>query len=249
MGWDIVTLPSGDNYIFCCIAGNEAAVIDATAAEPVIALLTERKLSLRLILSTHHHGDHTAGNALLRKQTGCIIGGGDRRIGGINRIVSDAERFTDGPFTFECIAVPGHTHGSFAFHAPAEGALFTGDTLFYAGCGRLFEGNAAQLHDSMEKLRQLPDSTAVYCGHEYTLDNLLFARSVEPDNQAIVERAVSVGLQLQKDGYYGPSTIGLEAATNPFLRTASATIRGKLGLTDAADDTVFGELRRRKDLF
>jgi hydroxyacylglutathione hydrolase len=248
MGCDVVTLPAGDNYIYCCISGNEAAVVDAAAAEPVIALLTARRLSLRCILSTHHHGDHTGGNVRLRQLTGCAVIGGDRRIDAISRSIADGERVTDGPFTFDCIAVPGHTRGSFAFHLAKE-ALFTGDTLFYGGCGRIFEGSASQLHDSIEKLQRLPEFTPVYCGHEYTLDNLKFARSVEPDNPAIVERAIAAGLYLQKDGCYGPSTIGLERTTNPFMRIASTTIRRKLGLTDAAGDVVFGELRRRKDLY
>ncbi|MBN1575562.1 MAG: hydroxyacylglutathione hydrolase [Chitinispirillaceae bacterium] len=250
MDLDIVTLPvGGDNYTYCCIAGNEAAIVDAAEAQPVVALLEKRRLSLRLILSTHHHGDHTGGNARLKKMTSCNVIGGDRRISGIDRIVNDHERVVDGPFSFECIAVPGHTRGCFVFYFGEQAALFTGDTLFYAGCGRLFEGTAGELHHSLKKISLLPPTMHLYCGHEYTLENLKFARSVEPDNAAIVERAVAAGLQLQKQNFSGPSTLAQELATNPFLRTGETTIRRNLGLPDATDGVVFGELRRRKDHF
>ena len=250
MPLEIVTLPvAADNYTYCCISGNEALVVDATAAQPVISLLEQRGLSLRMILSTHHHGDHTGGNNRLKKMTGCTVLGNDRRVSDIDRIVTDRETVTDGPFSFECIAVPGHTRGCIAWYFIDPGLLFTGDTLFYAGCGRLFEGTAADLSHSLEKICRLPPETTIYCGHEYTLENLKFARSIEPNNPAIVERTVTVGLQLQKYNSYGPSNNALERATNPFLRTDEPAIRRTLGLPDAANEVVFSELRRRKDLF
>ncbi len=247
---EIVAIPvAGDNYAYCLISGNEAAVVDASAADPVIAVLQKRRLSLRMILSTHHHGDHTGGNERLKKMTGCIVVGGDKRISGIDRTVTGRETVVDGPFAFECIAVPGHTRGCIAFHCRETGALFTGDSLFYAGCGRIFEGTAEEMYCSLKTLCSLPPATAIYCGHEYTLDNLKFARSIEPDNDAIVGRAAATGLLLHKNNFSGPSTLEQELATNPFLRVHEATIRRTLGLRDAKDATVFGELRRRKDLF
>lgn len=249
MNVDVVTLPAGDNYIYCVIAGNEAIVIDAGDARPVLRLIEKRKLALLAILSTHHHGDHTGGNSILKEKTRCTVIGGDRRSADIDRIVADGEELTIGPFTVGCIATPGHTRGSFTFHLPQCNGLFTGDTLFYAGCGRLFEGTAGELHTSLTTLCTFPSSTAIYCGHEYTLDNLAFARSVEADNQALLERATAVGLRLHATDVYGPATLAEELATNPFLRTGSATIRKSLGLTDATDATVFEELRRRKDCF
>ncbi|MBN1761371.1 MAG: MBL fold metallo-hydrolase, partial [Chitinispirillaceae bacterium] len=175
--------------------------------------------------------------------------GGDRRIADIDRIVRDGEQLLLGPFQISCIATPGHTGGSYSYHLPQCDGVFTGDTLFYAGCGRLFEGTAEELHDSLQRLCSFPTATNLYCGHEYTLDNLAFARSLEADNQALLERATVVGLRLHEAEMYGPATLAEELATNPFLRTESATIRRSLGLTDAADMTVFEELRRRKDCF
>ena len=247
---EVVTLPvCGDNYSYCIIAGSDAIVIDASDARPILRLLEKRNLTLITILSTHHHGDHTGGNGVLKQKTGCTVIGGDRRIADIDRVVEDGERLTMGPFTIDAVTTPGHTRGSFTYHLPDCNGLFTGDTLFYAGCGRLFEGRAGELHASLTRLSAFPATTAVYCGHEYTLDNLPFARSVEADNPALLERATAVGLRLHEADTYGPSTVADEFATNPFLRTGSPTIRRSLGLPAADDVTVFEELRRRKDCF
>jgi hydroxyacylglutathione hydrolase len=246
----VITLPaSADNYAYCIVFGLEALVVDACDAEAVHEYIRDRGLCLRMILSTHHHGDHTAGNIALKEKTGCTVAGGDRRIAGIDHIVNDREKVAAGPFTFECIAVPGHTRGCFAFYSRELSAVFTGDTLFYAGCGRLFEGTAPQMVRSLGALSGLPLPTAIYCGHEYTLENLRFAASIEPENRAIPERAASAGALLDEDRPSGPSTVELELATNPFLRTDKKAVRAALGLPDAPSEAVFAELRKRKDKF
>jgi len=250
MEMEVVTLPvCGDNYSYCVINKNDAVVIDACDVRPILNLLEKRCLSLLFIFTTHHHGDHTAGNSLLKQKTGCGIIGGDSRIVDIDRMVLHHECVEAGPFTVECTATPGHTRGSFIYYFPALAALFTGDTLFYAGCGRLFEGTAGELHNSLQTISTFPPITRIYSGHEYTLDNLKFARSVEPDNPAIVERTTTVGLQLHSTDVYGPAPLSEELATNPFLRTGSPSIRRTLGLPNAGDEMVFEELRRRKDCF
>ena len=250
MEMEVVTLPvCGDNYSYGVICNKEAVVIDACDARPILHLIEKRHVSLLAIFSTHHHGDHTGGNSLLKQKTGCSIIGGDDRIVDIDRTVLPNECVQAGSFTIECIATPGHTRGSFVYYVPTIAALFTGDTLFYAGCGRLFEGTAGELNTSLQTISDFPPTAKIYSGHEYTLDNLKFARSVEPDNPAIIERATAVGLQLHSTDAYGPAALSEELATNPFLRTDSPTIRKTLGLPNADGAMVFEELRRRKDCF
>jgi hydroxyacylglutathione hydrolase len=247
---EIITIPIPyDNYAYCIAFGMDAVVIDASDAGPVLNCLEARHLTLRMILSTHHHGDHTGGNITLRKKTGCRIIGGDRRIAGITHLVKDGEIVTEGSLPFEAISVPGHTAGCMAFCFKELSALFTGDTLFYAGCGRIFEGTAEKLYGSLKKLCALPPDTRIYCGHEYTLGNLLFAKSVEPDNGAIDERTVSARMLLDNGRPSGPSTLEQELATNPFLRVDRKTIRTITLLPDAPAEAVFSELRKRKDRF
>lgn len=247
---EVVTLPAGfDNYMYAVISVNGTVVIDATDPEPVFALLDSRRLSLHTILSTHHHGDHTGGNRELKKRTGCTILGGDRRIPGIDRCVKDGETVSTGPLSFRALLVPGHTSGCTAWYSEQTQSLFTGDTLFYAGCGRLFEGTPEQMYASLVKISRMSPDTVLYCGHEYTLDNLSFARSVEPENSAITGRMRAVRMKIDKGEPSGPSTLAEETRTNPFLRTGSAEIRSSLHMADAPGSSVFAELRGRKDRF
>lgn len=250
MSFEVMTVPIGsDNYAYVLINGRDAIIIDAVSSAPLSEIVRERDLTLRLILSTHHHGDHTGGNHSLKSQTGCTVIGGDQRISGIDRLVTDNQNVTEGPFNFTCLSVPGHTRGCFSWYFQDNGILFTGDTLFYSGCGRLFEGNAPQMYKSLRRLASLPESTLVYCGHEYTLDNLGFARTVDPNNDAIEEKITFVRKKLDDGLPSGPSTIAGELATNPFFRTASQTIRASVDLPDGSDDAVFAVLRKRKDSF
>jgi hydroxyacylglutathione hydrolase len=250
MRMKIITIPvPEDNYAYCVTFGLEALVIDACEAEAVCGFIRGRGLSLRMILSTHHHADHTAGNIGVKEMTGCTVAGGDGRIAGIERIVTDREKIAAGPFSFECIAVPGHTRGCFAYYSRELSALFTGDTLFYSGCGRLFEGSAPQMARSLEKISGFPLHTELYCGHEYTLENLRFAAAIEPDNKAVRERAASVAALLDEGRPSGPSTVELELAANPFLRIGEKAVRAAVGLPDGSPEEVFAELRKRKDGF
>ncbi|GAA0550553.1 hydroxyacylglutathione hydrolase [Rhizomicrobium palustre] len=237
-----------DNYAYLITAKDLTAVIDPPEAESIMAALKGRHLTH--ILNTHHHHDHSGGNLSLKEQYGaCIVGPQSdwARIPGITDGATEAQGWQFGPYAMTVLEVPGHTRGAVAY--ALGGAVFTGDTLFSLGCGRLFEGTPEMMVASLKKIASLPDHTAVYPGHEYTLTNARFALSLESGNAALQARAEEVA-QLRKAGKPAiPSTIGQEKATNPFLRTHSAEIRKSLGLEGADDVTVFAEIRRRKDAF
>jgi len=245
---EIRTLRIGsDNYSYILAFGSTAVVIDACDAAAVQKACTERNLTITHVLSTHHHDDHTAGNHELHQFTGCTVAGADKRIPSLTRLLSDNENITVNSGAFTCIILPGHTKQSCAFYSAELGAVFTGDTLFYAGCGRLFEGTPDDMYHSLSRLAALPLTTAVYCGHEYTLDNISFAQTIEPDNQALATRQADVHQSLKSHGKYGPSTIALELATNPFMRTNESSVRASLGMPHASPAEVLGFLREQKN--
>jgi hydroxyacylglutathione hydrolase len=250
MAIEIVTLLiPPDNYTYCIISENSAVVVDASSDRSVLDLLEKRDLSLKTIISTHHHHDHTAGNLSLKKKTGCTIVGGDRRIDGIDRLVVDDETVACGEVNLRILATPGHTSGHIAFYLQSNGSLFTGDTLFYAGCGRLFEGSAEELHRSLKRISLLPQETNIYCGHEYTIDNLAFARFVEPSNKAVVERQKFIGQLLEKGDCTPPASLEQELLTNPFLRVEEKEIRRHTGRMFEPAAQVLSKLRKEKDRF
>lgn len=231
-------------------------VIDPGEAEPVLAELRRRSARLSSILVTHHHPDHTAGIERLLRETEVPVYGPaheNRPIPGLSIALSEGDRIVPEGLdvTFEVIEVPGHTAGHIAYIG--NGALFSGDTLFFAGCGRLFEGDAAQMRASLGKLRELPDETRVYCGHEYTEKNLAFAAAVEPDNTDIAEQLAAAHRLRAADRPTPPSTIALEKRVNPFMRwdkpstAAAAAAHAGCGLHDP--DAVFAALREWKDAF
>ncbi len=239
-----------DNYAYLVSGAGLCAVVDPSEAGPVEATLRARGMKLTHILNTHHHWDHTGGNAALKQAYGAVVVGPakDRaRIPGIDIGVEESQSWRFGEHQVRILEVPAHTRGAIAFVFP--NAVFTGDTLFAMGCGRLFEGTPAMMHASLAKLMALPDGTKVYCGHEYTLNNARFALTLEPGNQDLQARMKAVAARRTKGEPTVPSSIGLEKRTNPFLRTGSVEIRATLKMETADDVAVFAEIRRRKDLF
>jgi hydroxyacylglutathione hydrolase len=243
-----------DNYAYlvCDTVEGVCAVVDPSEPEPVRHALNARGWRLTHILNTHHHPDHTGGNLALKEEFAAQIVGPakDReRIPGIDTGVDEDEPFYLGSHHARILEIPAHTRAHIAFAFANEGAVFTGDTLFAMGCGRLFEGTPAMMWHSLSKLAQLDRDCRVYCGHEYTLNNGRFALTLEPGNADLRTRMIEVEALRAKKAPTIPSTIGLELRTNPFLRPDSPEIRRTLGMTDADDVEVFAEMRRRKDAF
>jgi hydroxyacylglutathione hydrolase len=248
-----IILSGQDNCIYLLASDDrQGIVIDPGTAGPVLSALEKQNLKLAYILLTHHHTDHTGGVELLKTKYNCRVSGPDsQRIAGLNEVVQDNQILNVCGLSIRVLATPGHTQTGVCYvlesTAGRPAAVFTGDTLFIGGCGRLLEGSAMQMYQSLRKLAALPDDTAVYPGHDYTLDNYHFALTVEPDN-VIVRKCLS---ELGGKGSLSaiPSTIGLEKQTNPFLQTQSRSIRNTLKMPDAPDWKIFAELRKRKDFF
>lgn len=243
-----------DNYGYLVHepSSGATAAIDTPEVAPILAALDRKGWKLTHILNTHHHFDHAGGNAELKEKTGCtIIGPKDEKdlIPGIDRAVSEGDVVELGTARARVIDVPGHTRGHIAYHFADDHVVFVGDTLFALGCGRIFEGTAQQMWTSLGKLMALPDDTTVYCAHEYTQANARFALSVEPQNAALINRAKDIDAKRARGEWTVPTTIGIEKATNPFLRAASRDLRATVGLVAAADVDVFAETRARKDKF
>jgi len=237
-----------DNYAYLLAWENRAIVIDPGEAKPVLEALKASRTELQYILSTHHHHDHVGGNLTLKEATGCsVVGPEDRRIPGLDTIVSDDGQLIVGPLIIKALAVPGHTQTHMAYYV--RGMLFTGDCLFNGGAGRLFEGTSQQMIDSLRKLSSLPDDTMVYGGHEYTLKNLDFASTLEPHHEPIKERLRRVHTARQSDNPSIPSTLLEEKETNPFLRVHSSALRQSLNMASASDGEVFKKVRALRDLF
>jgi hydroxyacylglutathione hydrolase len=246
----------GDNFMYLYPCGQAKAVaVDPADSSAVMDLLQTHGLKLAMILVTHHHWDHTGGAAELKKRTGCEVGGGDpRRIPGIDRVVGDGQILTVGDTEIHIIATPGHTTTSLCYYVPGgndgrSGILWTGDTLFTGGCGRLFECEAKTLLDSLLKLALLPDDTLVYCGHDYTEEDYEFALSIEPDNDAVRHRLDEIRQAVAAGRHIVPSTMLAERTTNPFLRADAPQLKAALKMPRASAVEVFAELRRRKDMF
>lgn len=248
----IIPIPAfDDNYIWLIRNEHHAAAVDPGDAEPVLAYLDRHGLRLTAILNTHHHGDHTGGNEELAQRTHVpVFGPRGEKIPALTHPVGEGDivRLPELGAEFTVFDVPGHTAGHVAYYG--VNSLFCGDTLFTCGCGKLFEGTAAQMHASLQKLAALPDETAVYCAHEYTLTNILFAKSVEPANAALLEREADAVRTREAGLPTVPSTILLEKQTNPFLRcwepavAEAASRHAGLALDEPA--SVFAALRKWK---
>ncbi len=215
-----------DNYLWLLAQGADAAIVDPGDAVPVEQALERDGLTLRTILVTHHHPDHVGGVAQLAAATGAHVYGPRReRIPALGTPLVEGDRIEVLGTRFEVIEVPGHTSGHIAYYSAGPGLLFCGDTLFAAGCGRLFEGTPEQMNNSLGKLAALPPATRVYCAHEYTLANLRFARAVEPANARIAQRQAACEAQRARGEPTVPSRIEEELATNPFLRCDEPAVR------------------------
>ena len=256
----ILTVPAfQDNYLWLIHDGVHAAVVDPGAAEPILEALAAHHLTLTAILLTHHHADHIGGvPELLRHFAVPVYGPHSEKIAAVTAPRAEGEQVLLGypSLSLQVIAIPGHTRDHIAYLCEINGeqCLFSGDTLFGAGCGRVFDGSAPQLHDSLNRLATLPDSTLVYCAHEYTLANLRFAHAVEPGNAALTQR-IAYEQARRRDGIATcPTTIGVEKATNPFLRhgepaiVARLTELGKLNPNPSPVE-VFTALRTWKNIF
>lgn len=213
-----------DNYIWLIInpANGATAIVDPGDAAPVLDAVNENRLTPVAILTTHHHGDHVGGvSRLLEDFAIPVYGPVGENIPHRTHALREGDKveLPELPATFEILDVPGHTSGHIAYFG--QGCLFIGDTLFMAGCGRLFEGTAAQMHASLNKLTGLPDDTKIYCAHEYTLANLKFAQAVEPGNADIRQRIIQSQELRQNNNPTVPATLALEKKTNPFLRSGA----------------------------
>jgi len=283
MSIEIHPLPAfEDNYIWTLRSGDTVAVVDPGEAAPVRRYLEQTGTKLCAILVTHRHGDHTEGIAALAADcTVPVFGPSLETIAGVTRRLADGERIElpELGIDFEVIAVPGHTRGHVAYYAPAgplqggtrppggqragvasvgepygrRGLLFCGDVLFGAGCGRVFEGTMAEMQASLARLAALPGDTLVYCAHEYTQANLRFARAVEPDSAALLERSAAVAKLRSEGRPTVPSTLAEELATNPFLRwdapAVIAAARGRRGSPPRDAVEVFAAIREWKNGF
>ena len=231
---------------------NQTAAIDAGDLDSYLQALNVTGWTLSHILVTHHHPDHTDGLTALARQTGAAIFGpaGDSPVHqSIETCLCDGDQFDFAGCTVQVIATPGHTLDMLNFYIPQQAVCFTGDTLFALGCGRIFEGTPEMMWASLEKLMKLPGETVIYSSHEYTAANARFAVSIDPENTALAERVRKVEALRADNQPTVPSLLSDELATNPFLRASDPAIRHHLNMSAADDQSVFAEIRARKDNF
>ncbi|CTQ31470.1 hydroxyacylglutathione hydrolase [Jannaschia rubra] len=239
-----------DNYAFLFRSGDRVAVVDVPEAGPVLAALKDKGWQLTDILLTHHHDDHIQGVAEVVQATGADVWGAAadvHRLPPLDHAVSPGDVVVIGEEEAQVIDVSGHTMGHVAYLF--DGVAFTGDSLMAAGCGRLFEGTAERMLASLRQFADLSDDTLIASGHEYTLNNLAFARSLEPDNGDIISRIAETEAARAKDLPSVPSALGLERNTNPFLRAHVPDLKDATGTTGQSDDATFAAARRAKDAF
>jgi len=243
-----------DNYIYLLhdTASGSTAVVDPALSQPVLDELKHQGWRLDWILNTHHHSDHVGGNLELKAKTGCqvIAANSDKdRIPGFDKGVDDGNVIKIGQYAAKVLATPGHTSGHIVYYFADAAALFCGDTLFSMGCGRLFEGSAEQMWQSLQKLKALPGDTRIYCAHEYTQANGRFALTVEPENQALQQRMIEVNQLRRENRSTVPSILQQELDTNPFLREDSLALQRQINFEGETPVPVFAEVRRLKDHF
>ena len=237
-----------DNYIYLLVCKDEVLAVDPGDGKKVLSLLQETNLTLKTILITHHHADHTDGNELLVRKTGChVIGPEDDRIPELEQSVDDGEELLFGPFTIEVVATPGHSKPHVVYFFRDLHVLFAGDLLFGAGCGRLLEGTSQEMCSSVEKIAKFPQKTQIFFGHEYTLKNLEFAHFIEPDNLDVKQRLEKVRHLRAEGKSTTPSTLAIEKSTNPFLRAQSPELKKAIAMPNGDTIAVFTHLRKLRD--
>ena len=227
---------------------NTVAIVDPSEFEPCDKVIKNKYKKLDYILNTHHHYDHVGGNKKLKKKYGSTVLGfeGDKeRIPLIDKFLNNNQNFKIGNLNFLVIFVPGHTNGHVAFYSKSEKIIFTGDTLFSLGCGRVFEGTNEQMFNSLNEFKKLPPETKVYCGHEYTKKNLDFCLAYDKNNKVLQKKGDWVNLNTTTI----PSSIGEELKTNIFLRCNEPSIKNALNLNNSSDLEIFVKLRNLKDTF
>lgn len=252
---EVVQIPVlQDNYAFLLHnpANGETVSIDSPDPDRINAELEDREWNLTAIWNTHHHWDHAGGNEALKKRWNCqvIAPIGDRKfIKSADRWIDEGDDLEFAGIKVQVLHTPGHTMGHVCYYLEMANLAFVGDTLFAMGCGRMFEGQASDFWPSLQKLMALPDDTYICCAHEYTLSNLAFAQSVDPDNPELQKRAKLVQAQIDEGEATIPFMLEEDLTTNPFLRAGDPEFAAKIGMAGKPAQDVFAELRRRKDNF
>ena len=251
----ILTVPIlSDNYSYLIIDKENkfCSAIDPASPEEIIPLIEEKNLNLKNILNTHHHSDHTAGNLELKKKYKCKIYGPERekeKIPGLDVALKENDMIKINNFNAKIIETPGHTTGHIIFWFEKEKKVFTGDTLFVLGCGKLFEGTPKVMWNSLLKIRNLPNETEIYCGHEYSKNNADFALSIEKNNNKLIKRSHEIKKLINKNNFTVPTILQKEIECNPFLRADNDNIKKNLKMENASPEEVFYEIRKKKDIF
>ena len=230
---------------------NTVSIVDPSEFNACDKVIKKYK-KLDYILNTHHHTDHVGGNVELKKKYNSKIFGFDgdkKRIPGIDKLLKENQNQIIGNLMFKIILIPGHTRGHIAFYFEKEKIVFTGDTLFSLGCGRVFEGTHEEMLNSLNKLKNLPPETRAYCGHEYTKTNLNFCLKYDPNNSLLKKKSIEINLKIKNNLPTMPTTIGEELKTNIFLRCNNNVIKQALNLEGAPDQEIFTKLRDLKDTF
>jgi len=243
-----------DNYSYLLQdeISNTVAIVDPSEFAACDKIIDKNYKKLDFILNTHHHYDHVGGNEELKKKYNSKILGFENdknRIPGIDEVLKDNQNFKIGTLNFTIIFIPGHTNGHIAFYFKKEKIIFTGDTLFSLGCGRVFEGTYEQMFKSLKKLKNLPDNTKVYCGHEYTYKNLEFCLTFNPNNNFLKKKKSDIELSLKNKKPTIPSTIGDEIKANIFFRFNDPDVKKAINLENSSDIEIFTKLRDLKDNF
>ena len=243
-----------DNYSYLIHdeISNTVAIVDPSEFVPCDTIISKNYQKLDFILNTHHHYDHVGGNEELKKKYNSKVLGFENdknRIPQIDTVLKDNQEFKIGTLNFITIFIPGHTRGHVAFYFKKERVVFTGDTLFSLGCGRVFEGTYKQMFQSLNKLKNLPGETKVYCGHEYTFKNLEFCLKFNPNNDFLKKKKNDIKLSLKNKKPTIPSTIADEIKANIFFRVNDPDIKKAINLENSPDIEIFTKLRDLKDNF